>query len=88
MTYKVLIATVAAGMLAAACDGGGSSAAPPPPPPPPPPAPPASFSSNFGAGFEAAFQQAAFAEPLAVEDGDIIDVDITADPLAIPENPS
>lgn len=86
MTYKVLIATVSAGMLAAACDGGGSSAAPPPPPPPP--APPASFSSSFGAGFEAAFQQAAFNDPLAVEDGDIIDVDITADPLAIPEAPT
>jgi hypothetical protein len=88
MTYKALLAAVAAGMLAAACDGGGSTAAPTPPPPPPPPPPPASFSSSFGAGFETAFQQAAFDEPLAVEDGDIIDVDITADPLAIPDDPS
>lgn len=86
MTYKALLTAVVTGMLVAACDSGGG-AAPAPPPPPPPPPPPASYSSNFGAGFEAAFQQARFDEPLAVDDLDIIAVDITADPLDVPESP-
>ena len=87
MTYKALLTAVVTGMLVAACDSGGGYSAPDQPPSAPPPPSPSSYSSNFGAGFEDAFQQAKFDEPLTLDDLDIIAVDITADPLDVPESP-
>lgn len=49
------------------------------PPPPPPPA----AKTQFGAGFEAAFDQDATDEPRDPVAGDIIDIDITADPVDV-----
>ncbi len=58
---------------------------PPPVPPPPPPPPPPTPQQSFGAGFEAAFGQTRFAEPLEPRMGSIIPLDKSADPIAVPD---
>ena len=55
----------------------------PPAQAPAPPGPPANPETLFGAGFEAAFTQNADAAPLDPAAGDVIDLDLTADPIDI-----
>ena len=66
---------------------GGENAAPPPPvviaPPPPPVAEP--IQSRFGAGFEMAFNASQDLDPSSPFEGDIIGLDLNAEPEEIPD---
>ena len=78
----------------AACGGSDNNYVPPPvadapaPPPPPPPAPEppqtGTAPEQAGAGFNSAFLQGPFDEPVEPMAGDISAVDETAEPIDIP----
>jgi len=74
-----------AGMALTGCNEADVFVPPPPAPPAPPPPPPPTTQSQFGAGFESAFDADRFAEPVDPQAGFIIDLDITADPVDIPD---
>ncbi|MGD2133703.1 MAG: hypothetical protein PVI23_12990 [Maricaulaceae bacterium] len=83
---KLTIAAVAAALAIGACDdlyddnGGGYT---PPPPPPPPPATP--LEDTFGTGFGTAFRADPNTDPVDPMAGDIVALDLTADPTEIPD---
>ena len=61
---------------------------PPPPPPPPPtpePEPEGTAAEQAGAGFAFAFNQSPFDEPVEPVEGDIIPLDLTAEPIPVPD---
>jgi len=97
MPFKSLMLAAVAATALAACGGSDNDFVAPPvavippqppaptPPPPPPPPPMGNLEDGFGAGFAAAFQQDAFAEPIDPVTGDIIPLDVTADPVPVPD---
>lgn len=93
---KLLLVAGASAIALAGCGGDNNYTPPPtstvpppplPPPPPPPPPPPTSATpqEQAGAGFAAAFNQAAFDEAVEPAPGDIIPLDKTAEPIDIPD---
>lgn len=82
---RLTIAALAAALALGACDGdsynddgGGGPMSPPPPPPAAP------LEDGFGTTFGAAFRADGNAAPIDPMAGDIIDLDLTADPTDIP----
>lgn len=55
------------------------------PTPTPTPTPSPAFQEQFGTGFNSAFQASPNATPAAVKPGDVIPVDPTATPKALPK---
>lgn len=97
-SIKACLFTATAAFALAACGGGGDNTFTPPPtgvvtnpppvdPPPVDPPPPTGEGTpqgQAGAGFAAAFDRGAFDEPVDPTTGDIIPLDKTAEPIAIP----
>lgn len=78
--FTVALMTVSAAGLSA-CGGGGNSGGGVTTPTPTPPAP---FAAQFGANFSTAYQAGANGEPRDVVAGDVIAVNPTAEPVALP----
>ena len=70
-----------AGTTLTACNGGGDGVTLPTPPPPPPP----TLQEQFGAKFAQSFNKSMNDVPVDPMQGDIIMIDITADPLDVPD---
>ena len=89
MTYSIRTIGLAVALsisLTACYDNDDAPAPPPVVVQPPPPPPPASIQSKFGAGFEMTFDTELNSEPSEPMDGDIIAIDLAADPEDIPED--
>lgn len=96
-TERLLLGLVfALSVSISACGGENDFVAPPtanvPPPAPPvtPPTPPTGSENpedSQGDAFAAAFKQEPFSEPIDPKSGDIIALNITADPIAILPDP-
>jgi hypothetical protein len=80
-----LAATLALlGLSLAGCGGGGGGTTVGMTPTTP--TPPAKFEAQFGANFAADYQASNTAEPKAVAAGDVIAVNPTAEPVALPSS--
>jgi hypothetical protein len=78
--FTVAVMTVGAAGLSA-CGGGGKGDGGVTTPTP---TPPAAFSAQFGTNFSTAYQAGANGEPRDVVAGDVIAVNPTAEPVALP----
>ena len=88
--YLLLAVLIVATPSLTGCFDGDDDTPPPPdavdPPPPPPPPPPTGDGSpdEFGAGFATAFQAGPDGQPVDPIDGDIIAINLFANPTDIP----
>lgn len=77
--WKIAGGGVFAGIVLAACGGGSSPSTIAIPPPN------QTLQSMFGAGFAASFNRGRFDEPTDPASGDVIAIDLTTDPMDVPD---